>query len=34
MLARLAPHFSDIGVKRFTRSAVFWQGAYQKLMEG
>ncbi|MGD8244391.1 MAG: hypothetical protein PVI63_04285 [Anaerolineae bacterium] len=34
MLARLAPHFSDIGVKRFTRSAVCWRGAYQKLMEG
>jgi hypothetical protein len=34
MLAKLAPHFSDIGVKRFTRTPDFWQGAYRKLMDG
>jgi hypothetical protein len=33
-LARLAPHFSDIAVKRMTRDPTFWQGAYKKLMEG
>ncbi|MGD8968880.1 MAG: hypothetical protein PVI07_15345 [Anaerolineae bacterium] len=33
-LASLAPHFSDIAVKRMTRGADFWQGAYRKLMEG
>jgi len=34
VLASLAPHFSDIGVKRLTREATFWQGAYRKLMDG
>jgi len=34
MLARLAPHFSDIGVKRLTRQPTLWQGAYRKLMDG
>jgi hypothetical protein len=33
-LAKLAPHFSDIGVKRLTRKPEFWEGAYRKLMEG
>jgi hypothetical protein len=33
-LAKLAPRFSDIGVKRLTRKPASWQGAYQKLMEG
>jgi hypothetical protein len=32
-LASLAPHFSDIAVKRMTRDPTFWQGAYRKLME-
>ncbi len=34
LLARLAPHFSDVGVKRLTRDSTLWEGAYQKLMEG
>ncbi len=34
LLAKLAPHFSDITVKRMTRSASFWEGAYDKLMKG
>jgi hypothetical protein len=33
-LAKLAPHFSDIGVKRMTRKPIFWQGAYKKLIDG
>ena len=34
MLAKLAPHFRDVTVKRMTRSKSFWQGAYDKLMKG
>jgi hypothetical protein len=34
LLAKLAPHFSDIRVKRMTRSRSFWEGAYEKLMQG
>jgi hypothetical protein len=33
-LAKLAPRFSDISVKRMTRDAEFWRGAYEKLMDG
>ena len=33
-LAKLAPRFSDIGIKRMTRDAAFWRGAYRKLMDG
>lgn len=34
LLAKLAPHFADVTVKRMTRKPTFWQGAYQRLMEG
>jgi hypothetical protein len=34
LLAKLAPHFSDVTVKRLTRKPGVWRGAYQKLMEG
>lgn len=34
LLAKLAPHFADVTVKRMTRSPSVWQGAYQKLMGG
>jgi hypothetical protein len=34
LLAKLAPHFGDVTVKRMTRSEGFWQGAYERLMEG
>jgi hypothetical protein len=33
-LAKLAPHFSDIAVKRMTRQPAFWRGAYEKLVNG
>jgi len=34
LLAKLAPHFADVTVKRMTRSPSVWQGAHQKLMGG
>jgi hypothetical protein len=34
LLARLAPHFSDISVKRMTRGATLWSGAYKRLLKG
>lgn len=34
LLAKLAPHFGDVTVKRMTRSADVWEGAYRRLMEG
>lgn len=34
LLAKLAPHFADISVKRMTRSPGFWDGAHEKLMKG
>jgi len=34
LLAKLAPHFADVTVKRMTRSPRVWQGAHQKLMGG
>ncbi|MEA3377194.1 MAG: hypothetical protein U9R72_13470 [Chloroflexota bacterium] len=34
LLAALAPHFSDIAVKRLTRAEALWTGAYQRLMQG
>jgi hypothetical protein len=34
VLAQLMPHFSDITVKRLTRSATAWKGAYGKFMRG
>jgi hypothetical protein len=34
LMAKLAPHFRDITVKRMTRSESVWQGAYEKLMGG
>lgn len=33
VLARLMPHFTDITVKRMTRSPDVWEGAYDKFME-
>ncbi|MGD2144053.1 MAG: hypothetical protein PVF54_06205 [Anaerolineae bacterium] len=33
-LARLAPYFSDISVRRLTRKPDLWRGAYEKLMGG
>jgi hypothetical protein len=34
LLATLAPHFSDISVKRMTREATLWKGAYERLLKG
>jgi hypothetical protein len=34
VLAKLAPHFADVTVKRMTRSENFWDGAHERLMEG
>ncbi len=34
LLARLAPHFSDIPVRRMTRQETLWAGAYEKLLTG
>ena len=34
LLAKLAPHFADVTVKRMTRKPNFWQGAYKRLMKG
>ena len=34
MLAKLAPRFSDIRVKRMTRSEELWRGAHDRLMSG
>ncbi len=33
LLAGLAPHFSDIAVKRMTREATLWRGAYDRLVQ-
>ncbi|MFQ5797038.1 MAG: hypothetical protein ACE5JP_18625 [Candidatus Bipolaricaulia bacterium] len=33
VLARLAPRFADIKIRRLTRSSALWQGCYQRLME-
>ncbi|MFQ5852404.1 MAG: hypothetical protein ACE5JU_17715 [Candidatus Binatia bacterium] len=33
VLARLAPRFADIKVRRLTRSPALWQDCYQRLME-
>jgi len=32
-LARLAPHFADIKIKKMTRKPILWQGAYAKFMQ-
>jgi hypothetical protein len=34
LLASLAPYFSDISVKRMTRKAALWDGAYERLLGG
>jgi len=34
LLASLAPYFSDISVKRMTRDATLWEGAYERLLGG
>jgi len=34
MLAKLAPRFGDISVKRMTRSEELWRGAHDKLING
>lgn len=34
LLAGLAPHFSDIAVRRMTRGETVWNGAYEKLLTG
>jgi hypothetical protein len=34
LLAGLAPHFSDIAVRRMTREATLWRGAYERLLQG
>ncbi len=33
VLARLMPHFSDIKVKKLTRSPDLWRGAYQRFRQ-
>jgi hypothetical protein len=34
LLATLAPYFSDISVRRMTREATLWEGAYERLLKG
>ena len=34
VMAELFPRFSDITVKRMTRSEELWEGAYEKLLKG